>query len=161
MKIKDLLMPTVEEPLQEQDFYNINTLGQPAPQEKKRPGLLKRFGQAAAAGIKQGAGINANAGLTRGIAAKTLRAANMPASATAVDQSASTPGRTIDISPDDPLPSNILQKFAVGNIVDHPKLGKMTVKRANMHGVTFDTKNTFGHDLTMSPGQLKAAFGYK
>jgi hypothetical protein len=85
----------------------------------------------------------------------------MPASARAIDQSVTTSNRTVDISPDDPLPANVLQNFAVGKIVDHPKLGKMTVKRANMHGVTFDTKTTFGHDLTMSPGQLKVAFGYR
>lgn len=161
MKIKDLLMPTADQNLQEQDFYNINSLGR-TQQKAKTPGLLSRFGQAAVAGIKRGAGIDQQTSLARGIAAKALGAANMPYSARAVDQSTPVSAAT-GFSPtiDEPLSSSILQNFAVGRTVDHPKLGQMKVKRANLHGVTFDTKDTFGHDLTMTPGQLKAAFGYR
>lgn len=161
MKIKDLLMPHSEKNLQEQDFYNINTLGR-TQEKSKSPGLLKRFGQAAMAGIKQGAGIDQQTGLARGIAAKALSAASMPYSAKAVDQSTPVTAAT-GFSPtvDDGLSADILQNFAVGRTVEHPRLGKMKVKRANAQGVTFDTKDIFGHDLTMTPGQLKSGFGYK
>lgn len=154
MKIQEILSSIAHKDLQIENQDNLSNLGNDQPRQKS-PGMLKQFGKSALAGIKQGVNINQNTSLLKGLSAKALRSLNMPASASALDKR--------DFNRDLPVSysGDILQNFSVGSTVNHPKFGPIKVKRANMHGVTFDTFDTLGHDLTMSPGQLKTAFGYR
>lgn len=133
-------------PANTQAQARLAALGQTPAPAPKAPGIMGQTVSAIGKGVKAGLGMNPEQGFMRGLAGKALNAMNMGATANG----------TLPTNPT--LTPAQQAQFKVGDTVDHPKLGKLTIKTVEPHGVTFDASHTtVGSDFIMSAPQMQQA----